>query len=240
MSYTKVNAKSLAMSDTTFTLSSATLLAYKYIAKRFSENIYELSRVRNNWNAEYAKDLSNRIDQALLKYFDETTATRKITVSEDLGELPSAAIRDLSLLRAEIKVDFHDNSEAMVKLLTTLGFDDFYCGVRSGNRECLLKLLCRVKNNLTDELKTQIVEGGVKASLIEKILNYAEELTKGEACKDLLKYTQTPLSEEAQKELDILHMEIKEICKITSNYYMFDPMKKDQFSISKVLRGMSS
>jgi hypothetical protein len=48
----------------------------------------------------------------------------------------------------------------------------------------------------------------------------------------------TLLSDEGKKVINIIFSEIKDICRVATAYYLFDPVKRDQFCFFRVMIGL--
>ena len=88
---------------------TATILTCRKIAQSFSENIYELSSIRRNWSPDYAANLKERIDRIMSQNFTQESLTEHLEMHGQFYELMISALKDVSVFRAEMKIDFkHD------------------------------------------------------------------------------------------------------------------------------------
>ena len=89
--------------------STVTILACQHIAKTFRENIYELSRIRKDWDPGYATSINVWVNDTIEKYYSEAEEDIDKEAFIEWHEIMVAGMQSLKVLRASIKVDFKDN-----------------------------------------------------------------------------------------------------------------------------------
>lgn len=146
-------------------------------------------------------------------------------------------MRDLSFIKTQVDVDFGKEAKEILK---NLGFDRHLRDVQKGDQEALIQLLYSFNKGLTDELKTQITEKGTNPALIDRIIAYADQLKEANVSQESLKETTKVISEEAVLVFNSIYEEIVGICKIASSFYQYEPLKKEQFTFSKVIANMNA
>ena len=166
---------------------------------------------------------------------DKKKALRDATASVNAIQAP--AKRELSFLKTQIEVDFPDTKDQILK---DLGFSSSFRKIQNNDQEALIELLYAFKKGMTEELKTQIVAKGTNPALIEKIIAYADQLKEADATQESLKESTKVVSAEAQNTFNEIYDEIIGICKIASNYYQYDEIKKAQFTYSKITSSMNA
>jgi hypothetical protein len=213
------------------------LLASKTITTSLSDNLADLSMARTTWTSDYATALATKIDDAIENYLglDKKKELRDATAR--LAALQNPAMRDLSFIKTQIDVDFGTEAK---RILKKLGFDKNLRAVQKGDQEALIQLLYAFKKGLTDELKTQITEKGTNPALLERIVAYADQLKDANISQETLKETTKVISEEAVNVFNEIYEELIGICKIASSFYQYEPLKKEQFTFSKVVSNMNA
>ena len=213
------------------------LLASKTISTSLSENLADLSMARTTWTSDYTTALATNIDDAIENFLglDKKKTLREAT--SKLASLQTPAMRDLSFIKTQIKVDFGKEAKEILK---NLGFDKHLRDVQKGDQEALIQLLYAFKKGLSDELKTQITEKGTNPALIDRIIAYANRLKEANVSQESLKETTKVISEEAVQVFNSIYEEIVGICKIASSFYQYEPLKKEQFTFSKVIANMNA
>jgi len=213
------------------------LMAAKTISQSFQNMLTELSLIRSNWTEAYATELAGRIDDTFDNYLglDKQKELRQATLF--LSNIQNPAIKNLSFLKTQIEVDFKDEAN---EILNILGYSAKWQTVQQGDQEGLIEMLYTFKKGMTEELKTQITEKGTNPTLIETIISYAAEMQQANITQESLKQTSQQLTEEGQLAFNAIYSEVIGICKIASKYFQDNPLKKEQFTFSRVVRKMGS
>lgn len=216
----------------------AMLTAAKTIAQNLKDNQAELSVVRSNWTTEYADQLMSKIDHGIDDYLGQDKRSELRNATQKSTSIQAPALRDLSFLKTQIEVDFDENAGEILKKLgiTTNNLRT----VNTGSQEALIQILYGFKKGMTPELKSQITEKGTNPELIERIIGYATEMFSANISQETLKETSRENTQEAKIVFNEINDEIIGICKIAAPYYQYDPLKKDQFTFSKVVENMGA
>ena len=213
------------------------LLASKTIATSLFDNLVDLSMARTTWTSDYATALATKIDDAIENYLglDKKKELRDATAR--LATLQNPAMRDLSFIKTQIDVDFGKEAK---RILKKLGFEKNLKAVQKGDQEALIQLLYAFKKGLSDEIRNQITEKGTNPALIDRIIAYAEQLKDANISQETLKETTKVISEEAVNAFNEIYEELIGICKIASAFFQYEPLKKEQFTFSKVISNMNA
>lgn len=214
--------------------STATILACQKIAKSFKENIYELSRVRKEWDPEYAVSLNVWIDDTIEKhYFDSLDAIDDPRYKE-WHEIMVAGLQHLKVLRASMKVDFKEDKEFLKMFFAKVGYSEYFSDAKNGDHLSLFKFLKMFAENIDDNTRKKIVDKGSLDSLFDKILECANKIKEFEDCFVAL-VGEAELDTYGKKEVAQIYSAIQDICRVAIAYYQFDPMMRTKFSYYKVL-----
>lgn len=214
-------------------------LAAKTIVGSFIFNITDLSGVRTNWTAEYAADFDGRIDQTIEKYLGTDVLKGLRDATAVLNALMVPARRDLSFVKSQIDEDFKDNSKKRNEILKNLGFTKNLRAVQNGDQEALIELLYAFKKNMTDKLKVEVTAKGMNPVLIDNIIQYADQIKNADSKQEGLKGTTKEISKEVISVFNTIYDEVIGICKFASSFYQYEPIKKEQFTFSKVVANMN-
>lgn len=220
--------------ETTCLTSTATILACQKIAKSFKENIYELSRIRSEWDPEFATSLNVWIEDTIEKYYKEDLDSIYEQKYRDWHEVLVAGLQSLKILRASIKVDFKDDKQFQKDTFKKLGYSDYFSDAKNGDHLSLFKFLTAFAKNLDEATRKKIVNKGAPDSLFEKILEAATQINDYKDCFQRLE-SENELGTYGQKEVAEIYQTIQDICRIAVAYYQFDPEKRDKFNFYKVL-----
>lgn len=214
-----------------------TMLASKIVAQNLSSNLEELSMARSNWTTEYLTTLTTKIDNAIDNYLGLDKKKELRDASSRLAQIQAPALRDLSFLKTQIDVDFSSEAKEIFK---NLGYETNLRNIQKGDQEALIQMLYAFKKGMTDSLKTQITEKGTNPALINRIIDYANHLKDANVTQETLKETSKIISEEAVNIFNDIYDEIIGICKIASNFYQFESLKRELFTFSKIISNMGA
>ncbi len=210
------------------------LMACKTIIRSMSANQSDLSMVRTNWDETYITDLDGRIDSTITDFLGLDKKKELRDATENLKNILEPALKNLSFFKTQIEVDFGKRAKEILK---SLGFTKPLKGL---DQESLIQLLNAFNKGMTNNLKNEIVAKGTNPVLIETILGHSANLQQANLEQEGLKSSTQEVSEEAVSIFNNIYAEVIGICKIASKMYQDDPIKKDQFTFSKVIQRMGS
>ncbi|HZL09901.1 MAG TPA: hypothetical protein VFC65_07880 [Prolixibacteraceae bacterium] len=213
---------------------TATILTCRKIAQSFSENIFELSSIRQNWSPDYAENLKERIERIMNQYFTHDSLTDHLEKHGQFYELMIAALKDISVFRAELKVDFNHDKAFLNETFENLGYVDYFSDAKNGDHFSLYKMMATFRRNMTPELQQVILARGIDKNLLSRLLLYKEKLTELKNCFDIAS-GKDQLGAELKREINAIYTEVKDICRIANAYYEFDPIQRDRFNFYKVM-----
>ena len=222
---------------TTCSTANATILACQKIVQSFNENIFELSLVRSDWTPDYARDLKARIKSAKANYLPAQSFCTHTERQQYIHDLMISSLKEVSILRALVKVDFPEDKIFQKHIFEVLGYNDYFSDAKNGDYHSLYFLLETMHKNMNAELKAMLTSKTIPVSLIDKILTYDNLLHEFRSCFDLINAS-TLLSDEGKKVVNAIFSEIKDICRVATAYYLFDPVKRDQFCFFRVMTGL--
>jgi len=216
------------------------LMASKTIAESFKANITDLSTTRTDWTTDYADDLTTRIDTAIETHLgiDAKKDLRQATAT--LTTIQAPARRDVSFFKTQIVEDFKKDTSKKNEILTTLGFTTYLQYVQKGDQEALIQLLYQFKTNLTETLRQEITAKGMNPALLDKIVGYADTFKQANVAQENLKGSTKEITQEVTDAFNAIYDEIIGICKKAASYYRYEPLKKEQFTFSKVLANLGT
>lgn len=197
-----------------------------------------LSTTRTVWNEQYANDLISRIDNAIETHLGIDAKKDLRNATATLASIQVPAKRDVSFFKTQIDEDFKKETSRRDEILKTLGFAKSLRGVQKGDQEALIQLLYTFKTNMTDTLRQEVIAKGLSASLIDNIIGYADTFKNANVTQETLKETTKEITKEVSDIFNAIYDEIIAICKIASNYYQYEPLKKDQFTFGKAITNL--
>lgn len=214
------------------------LMTSKVIAGNLLTNIAELSTVRSDWTERYATGLVEKIDGAIENQLGIDPKKELRSATSELSAIQTPAKRDLSFFKTQVGEDFKAEPAVRDEILTLLGFTRFIRGVQKGNQQSLVQLLYTFKTNMTETLRAEITSKGISATLIDNIMGYAVTFAGANVNQESLKLSTKEITEEARQIFNSIYDEIIGICKKASAFYQYNPLKKEQFTFSKVAKNL--
>ncbi|MGD9931785.1 MAG: hypothetical protein AB7U05_17330 [Mangrovibacterium sp.] len=221
----------------TCSTADTTLMACHKIAQSFSENIFELAHIRTDWTQEYAKELKSRI-KALQANYIPAESSQEAEKHRRAHSLMITSLKEISLLRALIRIEFKDDPKFVKKAFEELGYNDLFSEAKNGDYNSLYRLMERFSTNLTPDIREKLISKTIPIAMIDRIVTYYQEMKANEGCFELI-HDNKQLDEEAKKKISAIYSEIKDICRIATAYYMLDAVKRDQFCFFRVLHGLN-
>jgi len=216
------------------------LMASKTIAESFKTNLSELSATRTDWTEQYAIELISRIDDAIENNLGVDAKKYLRNATTILTSIQVPAKRDVSYFKTQIDDDFKKESSKRNEILKTLGFAKHLRGVQNSNQEALIQLLYTFKTNLTDTLRQEITAKGMNTALIDKVIGYADTFKQANITQESFKESTKEITKEVSDSFNAIYDEIIGICKKASNYYQYEPLKKEQFTFSKAIDNLGA
>lgn len=216
------------------------LMASKTIAESFKTNISELSTTRTDWTEQYANDLITRIDNAIETHLGVDAKKDLRNATTTLASIQVPAKRDVSYFKTQIDEDFKKETSKRDEILKTLGFAKHLRGVQKGNQESLIQLLYQFKTNMTETLRQEITAKGINIALLDNIIGYADTFKQANVTQETLKGSTKEITQEVTDVFNAIYDEIIGICKKASNYYQYEPLKKEQFTFAKALSNLGA
>ena len=214
--------------------STVTMLACEKIAKTFKENIYELSRIRNDWDPGYATSVNVWVNDTIEKYYLGNKESIDYSRFVEWHEIMIAGMQGLKVLRASIKVDFKNDKPFLKNFFEKQGYTEFFSDAKNGDHLSLHKFLTTFAKNLDADTRKKIISKNTPDIIIEKILNSATLIVKFTECFEALE-GDAHLNSYGQKEVKEIYETVQDISRIAMAYYQFDPVKRDLFNFYKVL-----
>ena len=210
------------------------LMAAKTILQSMRANLGELSLARSNWTEAYVADLIQKIENAIENFLGLNKTQSLSEATAALTQIITPALRNLGLLKTQIQVDFGATAETILK---QLGLNK---DIHKLNQEQLIELLLAFKKGMTDQLKADMIAKGTNPALIDSSIGYAGELQEANLSQEGLKSSTKEVSQEAVDAFNAIYDEVMGICKIASKIYQDEPLKKEQFTFSKVVKKMGT
>lgn len=213
------------------------LLAAKTIARNFSDHLHLLSQYHNHWTPEYALELAQRIDQTIDTHFGKNGRKVLKESTNDLMNVISSALRELTLFRTLIKQDFKEDSK---DILASLSFNTHYHPAKRNKSQLhLISLLAGFSLGMTDELRSLLISKGFKKEFIDGIIDYSQNIRDLNTRQEVLKESSQLITLETVTVMNSIYREITLICKIAQKSADLNTVARNHFNFNKIVKNMS-
>ena len=213
----------------------ANLLACKSVAQAFGENIYELKHLRGGWSVGYANDLKEKIQQVQNDYYSGGLSKLDASKMEAWRELMFAALTDLAVIRASVKIDFKSDKPFLKDFFDQTGYSNHFSDAKNGDHFSMFRLIDEFVKGLSPEWEEKIIAGGLDKRLVRRVKAYSKQLSQFTECFEIM--ADPSLADEGGRQaLNEVYAEMQDICRMTTAYYFLDPAKRGLFNFFSALR----
>jgi hypothetical protein len=216
---------------------TATIFACQSIVNSFAENIYELAHIRKEWNVTYANSLKKEAQEIVDKVSARGNIKATLEKLKIWRELMISSLTDIGIIRASVKNDYKNDKAFQKEFYQILGYNDYFSDAKNGDHYSMFKFVKVFASNLTPELKEKILAGGLDPHILERVIQNSLELDNFSECFSLMNDSQVISPEEGEK-IERLYGEVRDISRIATAYYYFDPQKREAFNFFKALRNL--
>jgi len=216
---------------------AATIFACQSIVNSFAENIYELAHIRKGWNVGYAESLKKDA-QAIVAQFS-SSCNIKATLGKLLiwRELMISSLTDIGIIRASVKNDYKNDKSFQKEFYQILGYNDYFSDAKNGDHYSMFQFVKTFAKNLTPELRDKILAHGLDPHIVNRVVENAKELENFSECFTMMNDASIVPAEYKEK-IEKLYSEVRDISRIATAYYYFDPQKREVFNFFKALRNL--
>ena len=216
---------------------TATVYACHSIVHAFAENIYELAHLRKEWNVAYAESLkkeSQEIIDILSANLHFQSTMEKLKVWR---ELMISSLTSIGIVRASVKNDFKQDKPFQKEFYQVLGYNDFFSDAKNGDHYSMFKFIRTFAGNLTPEMREKILASGLDAHVLDRIIYNSKQLDSFKECFELM---EKPESQQTgiEQRIEKLYEEVRDISRIATAYYYFEPQRRESFNFFKTLRNL--
>ncbi len=216
---------------------TATIFACYSIVNSFAENIFELAHIRKEWSVGYAGLLKKEAGEVIKKLIASGNISGMMEKLSMWRELMISALTDIGIIRASVKNDFKNDKEFQKEFYQVLGYNEYFSDAKNGDHFSMYEFTQTFAKNLTPELREKILTGGLDTRIVDRFLETAAEMQNFSECFSLMKES-TILSPGDRERIEKLYSEVRNISRIATAYYYFDPQKREAFNFFKALRNI--
>jgi hypothetical protein len=210
------------------------LLTCKTIADNFASNIQELKKANSKWNDEFLALVLSRVDRAF-NYYLGLEANREVEQARNkLNNIQAQALRAVAFLKTRIEVVYALDEKRKNQVLDKLGFQAYLKAIQEKDTGVLLELLSRIKENLSEDIKKDLIKSQGDQNFIERIYLFANKLNKANRSQSSLLATKKAIAEDAREVFNNLLLDILDISQKATEFYQNNPEKANLFDYSYI------
>lgn len=192
------------------------------------------------WANPFFPDFEARINTIISTYLgvDNAAALRQQTAA--VNSIFDTSKDNVSDMKLQIEQDYKDDKPRMKEILTTLGYKLYWDQAQGSDQEGLINLLLAFKQNLTVELRNELIAKGSLPAMLTQITDAGQTLLNANVTQESLKQSKKGATDTAIIAFNKIYDDTITVCKLATRYLKNEPSARDQFSYSKALAALSS
>lgn len=198
-----------------------------------------LQSKRSNWKEPFFEDLKGRTANATQNYLGIDSFKDQRQATQALLAIQKTAAGSLAEVKVQIEEDFKDDRTRRTEILKELGYGSYLKKAQNGDQEAMVTLLYQFKQNLTKELKHEIVDRGTAEASLDAITAFADTLHNANITQETFKGSKKSINADAIAEFNGIYEAVISICRIAAKFYKDKPDMKARFSFSKVRKALN-
>jgi hypothetical protein len=211
------------------------LMAAQDIAENLRLNISALSSAYPEFNMQFIKSLSERIDKGFEYFLGLGTSRELQRIKNSLNSVQAQSLRAIAFLKTLIELRTGNDLNRKKQILDLLGSRKYLKAIQNNDTLALLGLLSNIRDNMNDSLKDELIKNKSDEVFLERISEYAQKLNKANRSKESLNATRKAIEEEAQLFFNDIYTSVITVCKKGARFYHDNPEKRSLFTFSKAV-----
>lgn len=216
------------------------LTAIEVIIDNAIANKVFLQSKRTTWADPFFDNIKTQIQTTADTHLGRDAARNMRLASQTVYTIQATALTNLSELKIQIEQDYKQQPTDKTEILTNLGFTTYHKQSQNGDQEALVNQLFQYKTNLTPTLKAELIAKGIAEITLDAITAQAQSLKDTNISQETFKGTRKEITNEAITAFNQIYDTVISIANISKNFYKTDPIKKQQFSFTKVTANLNS
>ncbi len=190
------------------------------------DNQPALQKKRTNITPQYLKELEDKLDGVVKKYFGVDSAKQLRQQSQVVYNLEDAAYKAASEINDQVKASYSSDKVQQKEILRELGYADYFKAARKGDTEALINLLYQYQQNMTPELQAQLAATGIPEADLTLVTSYAQTLRDANVSQESYKSSKKVLTADAVTAFNDIYSDV--VNKISKLARVFFPGNKQQ------------
>lgn len=191
------------------------------------------------WTDPFITSYRETIQQILTTVHGINTKKNLRSATNQVNQLLVDARDDLAMVKTQIERGYRTDPSGQADLLKWLGYTDLWPAAQLNQSEGI-DLVITFRNNLTEELRTDVEAHGVNADRLTRIVGYADTLNQANVTQESLKGSTKLDTEQLISVLNAVYTQAMDICAIGKQLFKRDKTKRDLFVFRKLVRMQGS
>ncbi len=201
------------------------------IARNFKNHIYELTRLQEDWTKDYASGLIRRIEDIKRYYLGLYPKKDLVETANRMKTILKYAKSDLTLFELMIEKVYSYDSLRKKEILQNLGIRN---NTQEGNLPVSV-VLCVFCMNMNDQLRAELIEKGINAAIIDRIIQYTDSFSIDGNETEILTDFGTDKEKNICEVLNEIYDEVMAISLKISGQNSLELLKKDDFIFENIV-----
>lgn len=217
-----------------------TLTASLTLCENFAANSAALIAEQPQWADPFIGNYKLSAEEFMSRYFGISSKKDLKEATRVVNSVQTQVKEDLSMVRTQIVRNYNGQTSRKEAVLNLLGYSSLWNKVNNNNQSETISLLFTFVNNLTPELRAELVEKNVNSARLVKIVSLKQTLSNANITQETLKGSTKLETAEAKAALDNIYNTAMHICDIGKKLFKNDPVRKDLFVFSKLVSAQES
>lgn len=217
---------------------SAMLISISALATAAIQHKTFLATERATWAGTFLDDLLADINTTISTNLGVDNAIQ-LRAKTDLVEAARiVSYGHLTRINNQIDRDFRPDPSRRDELYKILGYKDHWSSTRKKNQEKSIELMFTFKQNLTPEIKAELVAKGISATRIDGVVAQAQTLLNANITQEVAKKLVPTLNEATIKAYNEIYARAMDVAIISRQLFAGQAAIQDQFSYTKTLAAL--
>ncbi|GET26845.1 hypothetical protein NT017_31740 [Prolixibacter sp. NT017] len=215
------------------------LVAALTLTDHFEQEKEVFTAEQPSWADPFITSFRENIQQILTTVHGINTRKNLRSATTQVNQLLVDARDDLVMVKTQVGRGYRTDPSGRDDLLKWLGYTDLWAKAESSQSPAI-DLVITFRNNLTEELRTDMEAHGVNADRLTRIVGYADTLSQANITQEGLKGSTKLDTVQLVTELNAVYAQAMDICAIGKQLFKHNKTKRDLFVFSKLVKMQGS
>ena len=214
------------------------LTATRILCKNFTLHKSKLICEKPDFDDPFVSDLQASIDNAMAMCFTQTSQRERRMMTQAQRQMQEEILANCSLFKKQLEACFAEDKKQMTGHLSLFGFTEWWDSVEKKDPSGLISLVDQIANNLTTEIKLELIGHGLVGTLLKKMKDYPEMLKEIVFMQRHGNSNAEDLPPEAIDELNSIFLRAANICYTAQRVFPNNSLVKSKFAFVDLVRSI--